>query len=161
MRRLLVVSESRESHYTARQTAASIGTFSATDKSLISLDRLWQSGAPGGNCARHPGEACRRINTILGVMGLAEVRLQEGESLENALRRFKRKIQTEGISLALLLMLPACANRSTSPASHLVIPRSCITDMRFSQKAVCRSLQNGWFSCDGIVVQTACVKTKR
>jgi hypothetical protein len=42
------------------------------------------------------------------VMGLAEVRLQEGESLENALRRFKRKIQTEGISLALLLMLPAC-----------------------------------------------------
>ena len=32
-----------------------------------------------------------------GVMGLAEVRLQEGESLENALRRFKRKVQTEDI----------------------------------------------------------------
>ena len=30
-------------------------------------------------------------------MGLAEVRLQEGESLENALRRFKRKVQTEDI----------------------------------------------------------------
>jgi small subunit ribosomal protein S21 len=29
--------------------------------------------------------------------GLAEVRLQEGESLENALRRFKRKVQTEDI----------------------------------------------------------------
>jgi small subunit ribosomal protein S21 len=28
---------------------------------------------------------------------MAEVRLQEGESLENALRRFKRKVQTEGI----------------------------------------------------------------
>jgi small subunit ribosomal protein S21 len=28
---------------------------------------------------------------------LAEVRLQEGESLESALRRFKRKVQTEGI----------------------------------------------------------------
>ena len=28
---------------------------------------------------------------------LAEVRLQEGESLENALRRFKRKVQTEDI----------------------------------------------------------------
>jgi len=26
---------------------------------------------------------------------LAEVRLQEGESLENALRRFKRKVQQE------------------------------------------------------------------
>jgi small subunit ribosomal protein S21 len=29
--------------------------------------------------------------------GLAEVRLQEGESLENALRRFKRKVQTEDV----------------------------------------------------------------
>jgi small subunit ribosomal protein S21 len=28
---------------------------------------------------------------------LAEVRLQEGEPLENALRRFKRKVQTEDI----------------------------------------------------------------
>jgi small subunit ribosomal protein S21 len=28
---------------------------------------------------------------------LAEVRLQEGEPLENALRRFKRKVQTEEI----------------------------------------------------------------
>jgi small subunit ribosomal protein S21 len=28
---------------------------------------------------------------------LAEVRLQEGETLENALRRFKRKVQTEDI----------------------------------------------------------------
>ncbi len=30
-------------------------------------------------------------------MSLAEIRLQEGESLENALRRFKRKVQTEDI----------------------------------------------------------------
>jgi small subunit ribosomal protein S21 len=28
---------------------------------------------------------------------LAEVRLQEGESIENALRHFKRKVQTEEI----------------------------------------------------------------
>jgi small subunit ribosomal protein S21 len=28
---------------------------------------------------------------------LAEVRLQDGESIENALRRFKRKVQTEDI----------------------------------------------------------------
>jgi small subunit ribosomal protein S21 len=33
----------------------------------------------------------------LGVISLAEVRLQEGESLENALRRFKRKVQQEDI----------------------------------------------------------------
>jgi len=30
-------------------------------------------------------------------MSLAEIRLQEGESLENALRRFKRKVMTEDI----------------------------------------------------------------
>jgi small subunit ribosomal protein S21 len=30
-------------------------------------------------------------------MEMAEVRLQEGESLENALRRFKRKVMTEDI----------------------------------------------------------------
>ena len=30
-------------------------------------------------------------------MSLAEIRLQEGESIENALRRFKRKVQTENI----------------------------------------------------------------
>jgi small subunit ribosomal protein S21 len=33
----------------------------------------------------------------LGVIGLAEVRLHDGESLENALRRFKRKVQAEDI----------------------------------------------------------------
>jgi small subunit ribosomal protein S21 len=32
-----------------------------------------------------------------GVYRVAEVRLQEGESLENALRRFKRKVQGEDI----------------------------------------------------------------
>ena len=32
-----------------------------------------------------------------GVFHLAEVRVQEGEPLENALRRFKRKVQTEDI----------------------------------------------------------------
>jgi small subunit ribosomal protein S21 len=32
-----------------------------------------------------------------GCERLAEVKLQEGESLENALRRFKRKVQTEDI----------------------------------------------------------------
>ena len=32
-----------------------------------------------------------------GVTRMAEVRLQEGELLENALRRFKRKVQTEDI----------------------------------------------------------------
>ena len=34
---------------------------------------------------------------LVEVMSLAEVRLQEGESIENALRRFKRKVQAEDI----------------------------------------------------------------
>ncbi len=32
-----------------------------------------------------------------GVASLAEIKLQEGESIENALRRFKRKVQQEDI----------------------------------------------------------------
>jgi small subunit ribosomal protein S21 len=32
-----------------------------------------------------------------GVFDLAEIRFQEGETLENALRRFKRKVQQEDI----------------------------------------------------------------
>ena len=38
-----------------------------------------------------------RLGTGGEVMRLAEVRLQEGESIDNALRRFKRKVQTEDI----------------------------------------------------------------
>ena len=34
---------------------------------------------------------------IGGVYRVAEVRVQEGESIENALRRFKRKVQQEDI----------------------------------------------------------------
>jgi small subunit ribosomal protein S21 len=34
---------------------------------------------------------------LRGVIPLAEIRVQEGEPLENALRRFKRKVQTEDI----------------------------------------------------------------
>jgi small subunit ribosomal protein S21 len=37
------------------------------------------------------------LGRVGGCGPLAEVRLQEGESLENALRRFKRKVQTEDI----------------------------------------------------------------
>jgi small subunit ribosomal protein S21 len=38
-----------------------------------------------------------RIATSFGRVKVAEIRLQEGESLENALRRFKRKVQSEDI----------------------------------------------------------------
>jgi len=44
---------------------------------------------------------CNTHNVQLGRLGgvifLAEVRIQEGEPLENALRRFKRKVQQEDI----------------------------------------------------------------
>lgn len=38
-----------------------------------------------------------QLGLVWGCFRLAEVRIQEGESLENALRRFKRKVQTEDI----------------------------------------------------------------
>jgi small subunit ribosomal protein S21 len=48
-----------------------------------------------------PGEPCNnypvQVGRVWGCSQLAEVRLQEGESLENALRRFKRKVQQEDI----------------------------------------------------------------
>jgi small subunit ribosomal protein S21 len=37
------------------------------------------------------------MGLVWGWLSLAEIRLQEGESLENALRRFKRKVQQEDI----------------------------------------------------------------
>ena len=40
---------------------------------------------------------CPLLGLFGGVSLLAEVRVQEGEPLENALRRFKRKVQTEDI----------------------------------------------------------------
>jgi small subunit ribosomal protein S21 len=55
---------------------------------------------------RQKSAAIRRLCAILnsahlgrfgGVYPLAEIRVQEGEPLENALRRFKRKVQTEDI----------------------------------------------------------------
>jgi small subunit ribosomal protein S21 len=47
---------------------------------------------------QHKWSKLRSIRLVLlGGDELAEVRLQEGESLENALRRFKRKVQTEDI----------------------------------------------------------------
>ena len=38
-----------------------------------------------------------RLELLEAVMSLAEIRLQEGESIDNALRRFKRKVQSEDI----------------------------------------------------------------
>jgi small subunit ribosomal protein S21 len=38
-----------------------------------------------------------QLGRLRGVVILAEVRVQEGEPLENALRRFKRKVQQEDI----------------------------------------------------------------
>jgi len=45
-------------------------------------------------------EVCDNQNSIAtgwGVYLVAEVRIQDGESIENALRRFKRKVQQEDI----------------------------------------------------------------
>jgi small subunit ribosomal protein S21 len=62
------------------------------------LSRLANVGA--ARTERAPNGISSKVSNIIlgwGVMRLAEVRLQEGESIENALRRFKRKVQTEDI----------------------------------------------------------------
>jgi small subunit ribosomal protein S21 len=43
------------------------------------------------------GTETRQIRPGRGCWALAEVKIQEGESIESALRRFKRKVQQEDI----------------------------------------------------------------
>ncbi len=51
-----------------------------------------------GFCARTSCAAEAAAHTVKGVESrLAEVKVQEGESIESALRRFKRKVQQEDI----------------------------------------------------------------
>ena len=53
----------------------------------------------GGELAGRPvsGMIKNAVWAGLEVVSMAEVRVQEGEPLENALRRFKRKVQQEDI----------------------------------------------------------------
>ncbi len=62
------------------------------------------------------------------------------------------------ILIVTLSLLTSCASRYTSRAAHFVLPRNCVTEMRFAKKSVCRPRVDGWFDCDGLVVQAACVK---
>jgi ribosomal protein S21 len=49
-------------------------------------------------------------------MRLAEVRLEEGESLENALRRFKRKVQQQEDIIKEVSVTPFTSNRARRSA---------------------------------------------
>src|SRR5262245_7654521 len=67
--------------------------------SLAGQYRLAERSEHNGHVAI-PAEVCdnrKPIATGWGVYCLAEVRIQDGESIENALRRFKRKVQQEDI----------------------------------------------------------------
>jgi len=57
---------------------------------------VWQLVRPGRAGHKRVSSTCP-IRTGRELMSVAEVRLQEGESVENALRRFKRKVQAENI----------------------------------------------------------------
>ena len=63
--------------------------------SLFCCDVVGPTPAPAGSALAGASPGPTFGNG--GVCRLAEVRLQEGESLENALRRFKRKVQQEDI----------------------------------------------------------------
>ena len=68
--------------------------------SVPAREFLCVKGTPHRNVP-DPASLLRRPRKYLvrlgGVFRLAEVKLQEGETLENALRRFKRKVQQEDI----------------------------------------------------------------
>jgi small subunit ribosomal protein S21 len=53
--------------------------------------------AQTGSNPQNPVFCKEPVGGFGGVFNLAEVRVQEGEPLENALRRFKRKVQQEDI----------------------------------------------------------------
>jgi small subunit ribosomal protein S21 len=59
--------------------------------------RHLQTPSPPAVAALTRSKVRVRIGTDFWGMIVAEIRLQEGESIENALRRFKRKVQTEEI----------------------------------------------------------------
>src|SRR5215831_14515367 len=63
--------------------------------------------------------------------------------------------------LLIVFLFTGCASRVTAPTSHLVLPRSCVTDMQFTKESVCRQLSNGSFTCNGLLVQAACVKSRQ
>lgn len=61
--------------------------------------------------------------------------------------------------VVLLLALNGCIKRRLGPAvAHLVLPRTCVTDMRFTQNAVCHPRPDGSFSCNGVILRAACTK---
>jgi small subunit ribosomal protein S21 len=57
---------------------------------------LWRA-ARDSNDGQLPANLLEPHGEVWRCIQLAEVRLQEGEPLENALRRFKRKVQQEDI----------------------------------------------------------------
>jgi small subunit ribosomal protein S21 len=60
----------------------------------LGLDFIRQ---PHNDISTFPAKTGKFSVEFGGVVHLAEVKLQEGETLENALRRFKRKVQQEDI----------------------------------------------------------------
>jgi small subunit ribosomal protein S21 len=62
-----------------------------------SLDRNWGNSSLDFPHQQGDNYYCLHLGRVWGCYRLAEVRIQEGESLENALRRFKRKVQQEDI----------------------------------------------------------------
>ena len=66
-------------------------------KRLERLEFLARIGRDTLEVSARPGCARRVSPRGEGVSGLAEVKIQEGESIESALRRFKRKVQQEDI----------------------------------------------------------------
>jgi hypothetical protein len=71
-------------------------------KIRFSCDSLARFGYPGRDTGRIHSSSWTPLSGVVatregGVCRVAEVKIQEGESIESALRRFKRKVQQEDI----------------------------------------------------------------
>jgi small subunit ribosomal protein S21 len=71
-----------------------------------------------GRCAISGSTARTNPNRIGGEYNVAEVIIQESESLENALRRFKRKVQQEDIKKHSFYMKPGEKRRAKEALSR-------------------------------------------
>ena len=74
----------------------------AAQNQNVHLDRILRSSRPGAPCyptlfASKVSARQAELQPERGCRTVAEVKIQEGESIESALRRFKRKVQQEDI----------------------------------------------------------------
>ena len=94
-------------------------------------------------------------------MKLAEIRLQEGESLENALRRFKRKVQQEDIIKEVkrhsFYLKPGEKKRVKEPWRESVLERKAGKNRIELRSKAAAAKQRPSATCDAMIRSTTAI----